>query len=84
MRVSVSATLKHDPGTDPDGTIVCDVHIVFFDTSERETDGTLDDVAITLAACDSHETSYNMVSDDTMPERASGMVTITNLLAALP
>lgn len=84
VKVSVSATLKHDPGTDPDGTIVCDVHIVLFDTSEGETDGTLDDVAITLAAGDSHETPYNMASDDTVPERASGTVTITNLPAALP
>lgn len=84
MSVSISAALKYDPGTHPDGTIVCDVHIVFFDTSEGETNGKVDDLAITLAVGESHETSYNMVSDDTVPERASGTVSVTNLMASLP
>lgn len=84
VRVSVTATLRQDPGVAPDGAIVCDVHIVFFDAGEGETNGTVDDLAITLKGGKSHKTPHNMVSDDTVPERASGTFTVTNLLAALP
>ena len=84
VRVSVTATLRQDPGVAPDGATVCDVHIVFFDSGEGETKETVGNHAITLKVGKSHKTPCNMVSDETVPERASGTVTVTNLLAALP
>jgi hypothetical protein len=67
-----------------DGAIVCDLTIVFFDAGEGETNDTLQELNIFLPLGISHTTPYNMVSADTVPERASGTVTITNLLASLP
>lgn len=67
-----------------DGVVVCDVTIIFFDAGEGETNDTLQDLNIPLRLGESHTTPYNMVSNDTVPERASGTVTITNLIASLP
>ena len=55
-----------------------------FDTDEGETNDTIDRTGITLGVNDKYELPYNLVSDDTVPERASGTVVIHNLLAALP
>jgi hypothetical protein len=88
VRVTVVARLQKVTASDGsenfDGAIVCDVTIVFFDTSEGETNDTLQDSGIVLKLGESHTTPYNMVSNDTVPERASGTVTITNLIASLP
>jgi hypothetical protein len=88
VRVTVVARLQKviapDGSVSFDGAIVCDVRIVFFDTSEGETNDTLEDLGLVLRLGESHITSYNMVSNDTVPERASGTVTITNLIASLP
>lgn len=88
VRVTVVARLQKaiapDGSESFDGTIVCDVTIVFFDTGEGETNDTLEDFGIVLKLGESHATPYNMVSNDTVPERASGTVTITNLIASLP
>ena len=67
-----------------DGVVICDVTIVFFDAGEGETNDTLQDLNIPLRLGESHTMPYNMVSTDTVPERASGTVTITNLIASLP
>ena len=88
VRVTVDGRLNKVVATDGsesfDGTVICDVTIVFFDTSEGETNDTLQDLNILLQLGETHTTSYNMVSADTVPERASGTVTISNLLASLP
>lgn len=88
VRVTVDArlvqTIAADGSVSFDGSIICDMRLFFFDTSEGETNGTVEDLGRVLALGKSHETSYNMVSNDTVPERASGTITITNLLASLP
>jgi hypothetical protein len=88
VRVTVDGRLNKVVATDGsesfDGTVICDVTIVFFDTSEGETNDTLQDLNILLQLGETHTTSYNMVSADTVPERASGTVTVSNLLASLP
>ena len=88
VRVTVHSRLNKLVASDGsesfDGAVICDVTIVFFDTSEGETNGTLQDLNILLHLGETHTTPYNMVSADTVPERASGTVTISNLLASLP
>ncbi|MDB6101933.1 MAG: hypothetical protein JWO52_1932 [Gammaproteobacteria bacterium] len=88
VRVTVVGHLNKAIGRDGsesfDGTVVCDVTIIFFDAGEGETNDTLKELNIPLRLGESHSTPYNMVSNDTVPERASGTVTITNLMASLP
>lgn len=88
VRVTVDGCLNKvvapDGSESFDGAVICDVTIVFFDTSEGETNDTKQDLNILLQLGDTHTTPYNMVSADTVPERASGTVTISNLLASLP
>ena len=88
VRVTVVSRLNEviapDGSKSYDGVVFCDVTIKFFDSGEGETNATLQDLNIPLQLGESHTTPYNMVSDDTVPERASGTVTITNLIASLP
>ena len=88
VRVTVAARLHTvtapDGSESLDGAIVCDLTIVFFDAGEGETNDTLQELNIFLPLGSPHVVPYNMVSDDTVPERASGTVTIANLMASLP
>ena len=87
VRVTVDTYLKEIPGPggshDYDGTVVCTITLVFFDTSEGETNDTLVDTNIELPLGAAHTIPYNLVSNDTVPERASGFVTVRNVFAVL-
>ena len=88
VRVKVDASLNEiiapDGSRTFDGTVLCDFMLWFFDSDEGETNATLQELNIPLRLGESHTIPYNLVSDDTVPERASGTVTITNLIASLP
>jgi hypothetical protein len=83
VRVTVNGHLKEFLGPDGshsyDCTVVCSITLVFFDTSEGETNATLTDPDIELALGESHTMPYNLVSNDPLPERSSGSVTVRNV-----
>jgi hypothetical protein len=87
VQVKVKSHLKEivapDGSISFDGTVVSDITLVFFDADEGETNDTITDLAIELPLGASHTLPYNVVSDDTVPERASGSVTISNVYAVL-
>lgn len=88
VRVTVDARLRRMPGPGGsihfDGSVELDVHLIFFDSDEGETNGTIDKLGIVVAVNDKYELPYNLVSDDTVPERASGTVVVHNVLSVLP
>jgi hypothetical protein len=87
VRVLVTARLRPNPPASSvpfDGAVICDIKIVFFDSGEGETNVVIEQDDIVLEVEKSHTLPYNEASDDTVPERASGTITITNLLAVLP
>jgi hypothetical protein len=87
VRVTVKARLRASTSPAPlpfDGTVICDLKIVFFDAGEGETNATIEENDIVIALGKDFTKSYSEVSDDTVVERASGIVTITNQIAALP
>lgn len=88
VRVKVDSRLKETVGPNGsisyDGTVTCDITLTFFDAEEGETNDTITDLAFDLPLGASHTLPYNVVSDDTVPERASGHVTVSNVFAVLP
>jgi hypothetical protein len=88
VRVKVDARLHGVPGPGGsihyDGSVELDVHVVFFDGDDGETNGTAEEIGVLVAVNAKHELPYNLVSDELVPDRASGKVTIHNFLAVLP
>jgi hypothetical protein len=88
VRVKVDARLNKIIAVDGthtfDGSVTCDVRLWFFDSGEGEINDTLQQLNINLRLGESKTIPYNMVSDDTVPERASGTIMISNLIATLP
>ncbi|HYO86067.1 MAG TPA: hypothetical protein VES01_06390 [Dermatophilaceae bacterium] len=87
VRVQVAARLKQTPGpagsVSYDGTVIADLTVVFFDAEEGETNATRTELGIELAPGATHPMPFNLVSDDTVPERASGHLTVSNVFAVL-
>lgn len=87
VRVRVDAWLKEITAADGsvhyDGTVVADLTLVFFDAEEGEINARLTKTGVELPLGESFTMPYNLVSDDTVPERASGHVTVHNTFAVL-
>lgn len=85
--VHVAAHLVGVPGPGGsihyDGSASADITLVFYDAEEGETNATVTELGVLLAPGAEHTMPYNEVSPDTLPERASGWVTISNVPAAL-
>jgi hypothetical protein len=71
-------------GNPYDGTVIVDTTITFYDDSEGEVNDVIKDSGRELGPGEAHEIDWNLVSNDVVPERASGFVRITNVFAALP
>ncbi|MFZ0714803.1 carboxypeptidase-like regulatory domain-containing protein, partial [Mycobacterium sp.] len=86
VRVEVKGKLKQTnmAGTPYDGTVVVDTTLTFYDSGEGEVNAVVSDPGRELATGQSYEMPIHLESDDTVPERASGWVRITNIFAALP
>jgi hypothetical protein len=89
VRVKVDARLHSVPGPggsiNYDGLVEVDIHVVFYDGDDGETNGTADELGVLVPVNDPpHEFPYNLVSNELVPDRASGTVVVHNFLAALP
>ena len=86
VRVVVHARLEQTPGRNaPEsitGNVICDTTLTFFDAEEGEINAVVVDNNRIVTPSENHtipfEIPYNLVSDDTVPERASGTITICN------
>ncbi|MBK8437421.1 MAG: hypothetical protein IPL37_13180 [Austwickia sp.] len=87
VKVSVAARLEPTPGpggsVSYNGTVVADLTLVFFDAEEEEVNATLTEPGVVLRPGEAHTMPFNLVSDDIVPERAAGHVTVSNVFAAL-
>jgi hypothetical protein len=88
VRVTVDGRLHSVAGAGGskhyDGNVEFDLHLTFYDADEGEIDATIDDTGILIAPGDPpYEKNYNLVSNDIVPERASGKIVIHNVPAAL-
>jgi hypothetical protein len=86
VRVEVKGKLKQTnvAGTPYDGTVVVDTTLTFYDSGEGEVNDVVSDTGRELATGQSYEMPFHLESDDTVPERASGWVRISNIFAVLP
>lgn len=88
VRVKVDARLRSVPGAGGshffDGSVVADISLVFYDAGEGETNATVNAKGVILDDNGTFELPYNLVSDDTVPERASGTIVLHNLISVLP